>query len=162
MTNLASGRWRNVRVPRRADDVLNAADRHARHFRYAGERAGTVVREVAIDFPRLAEVVRALDEHGRRPERLKVHDHVRKVELGFEVQLYGNLLAPVLRLPPSLAPVWPERRYYVLDVVAGPVVDVGIVRATGIAHETLVVLVLQMADDAETFRTTKSAGRGRR
>ena len=100
-TDLSLGGRRHVRVARRADDVLDATDRDPRRLGDARKRAGAVVREVAVDLPRLAEVVRALDEHRRRPERLEAHDEVREVELGFEVELNRHLLAPVLRLQPA-------------------------------------------------------------
>jgi len=85
-----------------------------------------------------------------------------EVELGFEVQLDRHLLTPVLRLPPALAPVRSERRHDVLDVVAGSIVGVRVVRATRVAHKTLVVLVFEVADDTETFWAVQAARRRRR
>jgi len=84
-THLSFGRGRHVGVARRAHDVLYASYRHPRHFRYSGERRRAVVGEVAVDLPRPSEVVRTLDEHGRRPERLESHDEVGEMELRLEV-----------------------------------------------------------------------------
>ena len=85
MTDLALGRRRHVRVPGRADHVLDTSDRDSRRLGHAGKRPGTVVGEVAVDLPGLAEVIRALDEHGSRTERLEPHDEVGEVELSLEV-----------------------------------------------------------------------------
>ena len=84
------------------------------------------------------------------------------MELGLEVQLDRHLLAPVLRLPPALAPVRSERRDDVLDVVAASVVAAWTVRSARVADEALIILILQMADDTESFWMVKAAGRRRR
>jgi len=107
LTDLALGRWRHVRVPWRADDVPNATDRDAGSLRHAGKRTGAIVGEVAIHFPGLAEVVRSLDEHGRRSERLEAHDEMREVKLRLQIELDWDFLLTVLSLPPTLSPVWP-------------------------------------------------------
>ena len=67
-----------------------------------GEGALAVVGEVAVDLPGLAPVVRLLNVHGSRTERLERDDQVSHVELGLQVQLDGHVLLAVLRLPPGL------------------------------------------------------------
>jgi len=159
-TYLSLGRRCDVRVPRLADDVLNAADRDGVCGRNAGERVSAVVREVPVDLPRLSEVVRPFDEHGSRSESLESHDEMCEVELGFEVELQAGLLPPVLRLPPAQLPVGEERRDDVLDAVAVGIVAA--VRLTRVADEALVDLVLQMADDAVALWPLQTARRRRR
>ena len=132
-------------------------DRNPRRLPHAGKRTRAVVREVAVYLPRFAEVVRPLDKHRRRPKRLEAHDEMREVKLGLQVQLDRHFLASVLRLPPSLAPVRPERRDNVLYMMAGPVVGARAVRATGVADEALVILILQVAHDTESFWVVQSA-----
>lgn len=95
--DLALGGRSHAGVARLADHLGEIAGRLAGD---AGERLGAVVREVAVHLPRAAEVVRALDEQGGRPERLERHDQVGEVELRFQVQLDAHVLHAVLRLPP--------------------------------------------------------------
>jgi hypothetical protein len=157
--HLSLGRRRHVRIARLADDVLYAPDGDRSRRRDFGESLGAVVGEVPIDLPRLAEVVRALDEHGGRPERLEAHDEMCEVKLGLEVELYGNEWTSVLGLPPAQLPIGAERRDDVLDAMAHLVVRR--VRLTRVADEALVDLVLEMTDDAVAFRTDETACRRR-
>ena len=62
----------------------------------------TVVGKVSVNLPRLSPVVGLLDVHRGRPERLERDDQVGDVELRLEVQLNGDVLLTVLRLPPGL------------------------------------------------------------
>lgn len=65
------------------------------------EALGTVVSVELVLLPGLAAVRRALDQHGGRSERLE-HDHqMSEVKLGLQIELDGNVLHAVLRLPPE-------------------------------------------------------------
>jgi hypothetical protein len=50
--------------------------------------------------PGFAKIVRPLDQHGRRPERLERDDQMREMELGLEIEFDRDVLDAVLRLPP--------------------------------------------------------------
>lgn len=95
--NFTVGRGLDIGVSGVADDVGELGGLVGRH---AGERTRAVVGEVPIDLPGVAEVVGALDQHGRGPKRLEVDDDVGEVELGLEVELDRHVLHAILRLPP--------------------------------------------------------------
>ncbi len=156
VTHLSLGGGRHVRVLGLADHVLDVADRPRWDLR---ERLCAVVGEVAVHFPRLPEVVGALDEHGGRTERFEAHDEMREVELGLEVDLDGDFLAPVLGLPPLVLPVVAEVGDDVLDAVAHGV-EPGNVRVLRVAHEALERL-LEMRHDAVTLLPVQPARRRR-
>lgn len=133
----------NIRVSRLADDVRHGADWSLWN---AGKGLVTVVGEVAIDLPRLAKVVRPLEQHGSRTEGLETHHQVGEVKLGAEIQLNVGVLNAILCLPPLLLPVFAEGRHDIFDSVAlcRRAGHVGIAR---VAHEAF-FRVFQVADDA--------------
>lgn len=65
----------------------------------------------------------------------------------------------VPHLPPALPPVRSESGDDVLDVMAGAIQRVGIVRPSRVTDEALVVLVLEVTDDTEALRVNKTASR---
>lgn len=55
--------------------------------------------------PSASEIVGTLDEQRSRSEGLERHDQVSEVELGLQIQLDGDVLDAILRLPPGTSPI---------------------------------------------------------
>lgn len=61
--------------------------------------------KVLVHRPCSSEVMRSFDQHGSRTEGLEDDHQVSEVELSFQVELNGDLLLPILSLPPFVLPL---------------------------------------------------------
>lgn len=143
----------NARVSMVANNVCDILG----HEWYTGEGIRTVMREIFIHMPGAAKIVRPFDEHGCRSEGGEYNDQMGKMELGFKIQLNGDVLLAIFRLPPRLfAGAWLR---FINDLTDSMILQrIVFGRLSSVAQEAF--LFFQMRDDAKSFRIIKTT-RGR-
>lgn len=152
VNHLSIFRWLHARIPvitHHIGDIFGDS-RHAR------ERIMAIVREILVCVPRATEIVRSLDQHSRRSKSGERNDQMGEMEFRLEVQLNGDILLAVFRLPPGMVP---RSWLRLVDDLSDAMVLQGIVACflSCVAQETF--LLLQMGHDAEAFGAIETACR---